>query len=625
MTARRQTPERSHASSGPRPGRPGRAKPTASTPDTLRGEWITEARSIGIDPAALAPDRIADDARLVGRIPDEDLIEKVLLHANDEASSWLRADLARHLATILETHVAPSGVALVDEIDRLATLAETRCVGLGPDHPNTTRRRDGRPVTEHVTDRRLTTTAVLRQEQHLQRWATANLRPVASTADPQASAAAAIAGDERLVLVVGPAGTGKTHATSHAVTALRTAGRPVVGLAPSGKAADVLAREAGCATNTVAGFLTRHRGRPSPWPPGTTVILDEAAMTTTADLARLVELAEQHGWRLAAIGDPHQLPAVGRGGMFAHWRDAPPPHPRATPPLHPTLGSNREPRLARRATRGNRRVHRTRPHSRRSPCARRHARRPSTSPPRRRGTDRRDHHHQHRDRPRYQPRDPTVARSCRSWCRALHDGTSAQIGDQIATRRNQPSLHGATGEQVRNRHTWTVTATHADGALTVSHPDRGAFELPATYVAEHGELGWAVTGYGTQGDTVDIGIAVLDNTASRNHAYVAMTRGRHANHAMLLDSTGTQDPSEQLARIISRPANGESALAVRQRLHHAAGLAPPTTNDAVRTTEPDTPPWTATTLQQEIDKLQQRLDRLQHRTAERARQDTLGL
>lgn len=65
------------------------------------------------------------------------------------------------------------------------------------------------------------------------------------------------------------------------------------------------------------------------------------------------------------------------------------------------------------------------------------------------------------------------------------------------------------------------------------HPDRGTAHLRADYVAEHVELGWAVTGYGNQGDTVDIGIAILEPTSSRNHTYVALTRGRHANHAIL--------------------------------------------------------------------------------------------
>ncbi|MEZ5269707.1 MAG: AAA family ATPase [Microthrixaceae bacterium] len=95
---------------------------------------------------------------------------------------------------------------------------------------------------------------------------------------------------------------------------------------PSGKAADVLSTETGCLTNTVAGFLTRHRHNTSPWPQGTTIILDEAGMTATADLRNSFTPVREHQWRLVAVGDPAQLPSVARGVMFAHWCDTIPHH-----------------------------------------------------------------------------------------------------------------------------------------------------------------------------------------------------------------------------------------------------------------------------------------------------------
>jgi len=212
----------------------------------------------------------------------------------------------------------------------------------------------------------------------------------------------------------------------------------------------------------------------------------------------------------------------------------------------------------------------------------------------------------------------------------LRDGTRAHVGDQVATRRNDSALRTDAGERVRNRHTWTVTATRPDGSLTVEQSQRGSVELPARYVAEHVELGWAVTGYGTQGDTVDIGIAVLDHTTSRNHAYVAMTRGRDANHAVILDRTGTQDPGEQLATIITRTARGDSALAIQQRLHCAAGIEPlasghPTPeHPGPATPEPNDPTWTEPTHDQQVLAIQQRLDRLQQRPIEPGRGVSLG-
>ena len=155
---------------------------------------------------------------------------------------------------------------------------------------------------------------------------------------------------------------------------------------------------------------------------------------------------------------------------------------------------------------------------------------------------------------------------------ALHDGSHALVGDTIATRRNDRTLTTATGEQVRNRHTWHVDTVHRDGSLQASHPDRGAITLPPDYVAEHVELGWAVTGYGNQGDTVDIGLAVLEPGTRRNHAYVALTRGRQANHAWIPDPTDQFDPTDQLTTILQHDNNRASALAMRDQLHREAGL-----------------------------------------------------
>jgi len=93
-----------------------------------------------------------------------------------------------------------------------------------------------------------------------------------------------------------------------------------------------------------------------------------------------------------------------------------------------------------------------------------------------------------------------------------------------------------------------------------------AARLPKSYVARHVELGWAVTGYGTQGMTTDHAIAVVEPSSTRAGIYVAMTRGRGANLAWILDSTGLAEPEEALAAAIARPDNSLSAHAVAARL-----------------------------------------------------------
>ncbi|MEZ5350902.1 MAG: MobF family relaxase [Microthrixaceae bacterium] len=490
--------------------RPGKEHGTDSA--TLRTVWENEARNLGFNPDQLHPEDLARDERSSQRVDDEDLVDEALLHASEESSTWLRSDLARHLATILEPDTTTTAIELVSEIDRLAELAERHCTPLGPEPADTSRHRmDGRPVTEHVTDRRLTTPRVLHEEHDLQTWATTSTRRVPPSGDPQRDAAYAIIGRDPLVVIVGPAGTGKTRTTATAVAALQAQGRPVIGLAPSGKAADVLSTETGCPTNTVAGFLTRHRHNTSPWPQGTTIILDEAGMTATADLAQLVHLVREHQWRLVAVGDPAQLPSVARGGVFAHWCDTIPHHTLDTPrrfhepwEAAASLGLRTGDPDAANTYAEHGRLHTSHPALVAAQVAEAHARHES------------------------QGQSVAITVNTADTARAinreiqwqghgrtgvgidLHDDTTAYVGDRIATRRNDPTLRTDTGERVRNRQTWTVTNTATDGTMTVHDDARGAVTLPAEYVAEHVELGWAVTGYGNQGDTVDVGIAVLE-------------------------------------------------------------------------------------------------------------------
>ena len=406
-----------------------------------------------------------------------------------------------------------------------------------------------------------------------------------------------MAGEQRLVLIVGPAGTGKTTTLASAVASLREQGRAVIGLAPSGKAADVLGRETAAPATTLAKLLHeygRPEGPPPEWQlrPGTTVILDEAGMASTEDLAQLVDLAGRQHWRLVCVGDPAQLPAVGRGGMFGHWCESFLAHhleevrrfhdvwqgeaslllrqgdPAAAAhyaeherlrTVHPALLADRVARQYEQMSGGGATVAITTAST---------------------GTARAINVEiQRRRSPRRQRRSV-----------ALADGTQVFVGDQVATRRNDASVLARRGTAVRNRHTWTVTAIGVDGSLTVEDPNRGEAHLPADYVARHVELGWAVTGYGNQGVTVDHGICVVEPASTRAGIYVAMTRGRGRNTAWVLDRTGLEDAEEVFAAAIARPPNTRTAHAVREHLYRAAGARPPAVATPPETLSED-PAW----------------------------------
>lgn len=113
---------------------------------------------------------------------------------------------------------------------------------------------------------------------------------------------------------------------------------------------------------------------------------------------------------------------------------------------------------------------------------------------------------------------------------ALQGDARAGVGDTIITRKNDRRLHTPRG-WVRNGDRWTVTDIRDDGSLTARRADsRGTVILPADYVSDHVDLGYAVTAHRAQGITTDTSHVLVDPSTTRENLYVAMTRGRHTNH-----------------------------------------------------------------------------------------------
>jgi len=120
----------------------------------------------------------------------------------------------------------------------------------------------------------------------------------------------------RVVCVVGLAGAGKTTATHAVAQVFEQAGIHVMGAAPSGVAAEKLQDETGILATTLHRLLIEAR-RDGGLVPGSVLVVDEAGMAETRILAPVIELVEQANGKAILIGDPHQLPAVGAGGLFA--------------------------------------------------------------------------------------------------------------------------------------------------------------------------------------------------------------------------------------------------------------------------------------------------------------------
>jgi hypothetical protein len=119
---------------------------------------------------------------------------------------------------------------------------------------------------------------------------------------------------------------------------------------------------------------------------------------------------------------------------------------------------------------------------------------------------------------------------------------TAGVNDLVVTRENNRRLKTDTG-WVKNGDVWTVSATHADGSMTVTRVGGdGSVVLPVTYVAEHVELAYASTTHRAQGRTVDTAHAFASPTTTREVLYVALTRGSESNH-LYVDTHYDPDPS----------------------------------------------------------------------------------
>ncbi len=374
----------------------------------------------------------------------------------------------------------------------------------------------------------------------------------------QATALAQIATSGRQVdLLVGPAGAGKTTAMRALLAAWTTTHGPgsVVGLAPSAAAAQVLADDLGIVCDNTAKWLHEHDHGRAQFASGQLVIIDEATLAGTHTLDQITGLAAAAGAKVLLVGDWAQLQSVDAGGAFsmlAAARDD-------TPELVEILRFEHDWEAAATAALrvGDTDVIGT---------------------------------YLHHDRVRSGGTDEMTDAAYDAWrtdiraglssvlvteatatvtrlnqrARAgrilngeteasreveLADGNRASVGDLIITRRNQRHLRSLRGGWVRNGDRWRITDVLPDGAVLATRLNQrtaGAVVLPAAYVRDSVDLGYATTAHRAQGMTVDTAHVVASGRTNRENLYVSMTRGRRSNtvYVALDDPDDTHTPPQ---------------------------------------------------------------------------------
>ncbi|AGG68098.1 MobF family relaxase [Corynebacterium callunae] len=397
---------------------------------------------------------------------------------------------------------------------------------------------------------------------------------------------------------VGPAGTGKTASMSVVADIWRSNGHNVIGLAPSAVAAENLSKDIKSDGRTLASLTYRWRGIVGDRPhdvtalgvdiaPGDMLLVDEAGMATTADLAAIVEIAQETGAVVRMVGDPYQLDAVETGGLF---RTIVKHDDSVELDQVMRMGSDDDQARAGLLIRQGdatgldlyaRRdwIHGGQRSDMIDQAVRDHiadldaGRSGILIASRRADVDIANTLIQQsciaNDDIDVEGRFVDLGTGHRAWC-----------GDTILARKNTT----INGVKILNGSRFTVVAIGDDGSVIARHSERNQDVLiPAGYVRDHLQLGYAATIHRAQGVTVDVTRAVVGEETERRGLYVALTRGKKQNHvyvstdiAIDLESedghwhmSGDRAPDtarDVLERIVARDTGQRSAIDIYQQL-----------------------------------------------------------
>lgn len=551
-----------------------KAKGYSVDADTLTARWLDEAASVGFDTAAArACTGISAVTELTGA--DAERILDLLAGPHglcERASTFRRSEVVETISTLVGSSAT---CAQISELaDRF--VASTRVVAVSPSGVV-------RPDQRRSAQQRWTTVDLANIEKRLLHQAESGVvspdhrighdvvadvvarRPELS--DEQARMVDTVCRSDRFVLPVeGRPGAGKTYATEAIVAAHVDAGVPILGCAVSAAAASELEAQAGFARSAMAATtvakLLHDLDRFGGLAAGTTVVVDEASMIGTRDLARLADHAERIAGRMILVGDPDQHGSVDAGGVFARLC-----HKRGDDPVKLVENRRQDDHVDRLAIEDYRnglvadavqrlddadRVVRsaTAGESFDAMVADWYAARLAGAA------------------------DPMIA-GPNSTRRALNErarvllkasgeltgtplrvaGREFQRGDEVVARRNDRTLRAPGSKDfVKNGSVGVIEQVHhRDHEVTVNFEREGMIRVPRAYLAAGRlEHGYARTTYGVQGHTHDVARYHPTDASGFEEGYVAVTRGRKGARLYVVDGTVGVDQDAHHSRETER-------------------------------------------------------------------------
>ncbi|MGR9459787.1 Ti-type conjugative transfer relaxase TraA (plasmid) [Rhizobium leguminosarum] len=122
--------------------------------------------------------------------------------------------------------------------------------------------------------------------------------------------------DNGIAAVVGLAGAGKSTLLAAARVAWESDGRRVIGAALAGKAAEGLEDSSGIRSRTLAAWELAWASGRELLERGNVLVIDEAGMVSSQQMARVLDIAEQAEAKVVLVGDAMQLQPIQAGAAF---------------------------------------------------------------------------------------------------------------------------------------------------------------------------------------------------------------------------------------------------------------------------------------------------------------------
>jgi conjugative relaxase-like TrwC/TraI family protein len=529
---------------------------TGETTQERLDRWEREARTkmaggleqVAHDVLALKGQARADE------VSPSQVISKALWEVGKNEQVWTRSDLIFAISNALPANLDVPAAKIPAMLERLAdkALVEAKVVvateavdGLPAEfrlagdlsafqRPGSARYATvGQIAEERVTEQAAVRTGAAKltdaqADAFIRRYNEAADEPLG--ADKEAAIRGVLTSGAYVETISAAAGTGKSTTVGLIAEAWAEHGGRTFGLAASQNAADVMAEEGVTAFNFDRWRLAVENDDSLQLRAGDLVVVDEAGMASTRDMADLVQRCEEAGAKLLPVGDERQMRSVEAGGVFADLR-------RTARSYQLTQVWRFQEEWERTASLLWREGDVTAleeydKHGRLRGCG-------TTEQAEHRAGQAwladtlagkkslllvRSNDQAARVNAQLRAELVRLGKVSEQGVALGKENTVAGVGDLVQARHNHWHLFRGNTRPLINRQTYRVTELLPDGGLKVETSKGVSLTVPADYVEKHLTLGYASTLHAAQGRTVDTG---HDLTGT----YVGMTRGRESNTA----------------------------------------------------------------------------------------------